>query len=291
MIKVSYVIGYKHIPERFKLFKESLKCLLKYIDKSIEICIHEADKEAILINYVEELGLTKLGYRFRYMFTKFTGIFDRATILNMGVRNLATGENIVVIDMDILYTKEWVKETLNCNYPAICWNKYCSLTKEKTDYYFNTNKIDTKGGKWRKASRKSCGVATLIPREIYYRIKGFDEDFSGSWGGEELALWAKLIAFGYPAKKFNCDLIHLYHKQTTLKVDDVRYKWLKMSKWSVNEWKERLYKIGDNWGRSFTLVTKPVSISRCFSCGRKISYYDIPDICPRCNNKFKEGKE
>jgi len=241
---LSIIIPYMHNPKRFPLLVECLKTLPNPRNsKNVEICIHEVGKSRVLN--------PKFVKNFKYCFTKFEGVFDRAWAINTGVRKLATGERLLIIDSDLIVTPQWFEEIISSkNKVYIAWGLLYCLTLEETNNYLKTHQLIEKRGRTKWPSlRGSSGAATLIDRKVFDVVKGIPEDFSGTWGGEDNAFLSKLKELGFPYNTFSSKIYHLYHDHKTPFNREISRRNLPILRWGKEQWMDQLGKIGDNWGK------------------------------------------
>ena len=235
----SVIIPYQHSPERERLFYTCLENLLKLCPK-FEICVHEVGEEPHL----------NLPSRVKYLFTEFSGIFHRAWAINRGVKKLATGDTLILMDCDLIVNNEWVQEILNCDHPTAGWGRINWLNKEGTEVYLKRGYIDESATeRTRTPSRGgAAGAITVIRRSLFETVSGIPEDFYGSWGGEDNALWGKLVALGYKFRSLSCTIHHLHHSKSTPQIQAIQKKVLPMLYWSKDQWEEHIKNSSDTWG-------------------------------------------
>lgn len=242
---ISIIIPYMHNPKRFPLLVECLKTLPNPKNsKNVEICIHEIGKSRVINpEFVKN---------FKYCFTKFEGVFDRAWVINTGVNKLATGERLLIMDSDLIVTSQWLREINSSeNKVYIAWGQLYCLTSQETDEYLKTHQIIERKGRTKWPSlRGSAGAATLIDRKVFDVVKGIPEDFSGTWGGEDNAFLSKLKGLDFQYGTFSSKIYHLYHEHKTPTNREISRKSLPILKWEKKQWQERLSEIGDNWGKN-----------------------------------------
>jgi len=242
----SFLIPYMHEKGRFILLKKCLEKLkkLEIISKdNIQICIHEVGyRRGLDDDFVKD---------YTYLYTKFKGLFNRAWVINRGIREMATGEILILMDGDLITNAGWLKEIFNCNYPAVAWGTIFFLNKNNTKKYIDTGQIDTQNYRKRRVPNilGAAGGATFIPRKIFFDLKGIPEVFAG-WGGEDNIFLSKLNAYGYPTMKFRSTLYHLFHSHRTKGGDrNIVKKCQYIFKWNKQQWMEYNERIGDNWGK------------------------------------------
>jgi GT2 family glycosyltransferase len=247
---ISFIFSYQYSKSREPLLYVTLDNLEKAIKPYItnyyfEICVHEVGIDS---TFAEERLASPL---YRYLFTYNPSIFSRAWVLNTGVRHLASGNLLCLLDADILYTSEWVTEVLKCTTPSFGWRKLHYLDQQATTNFLKSSIINTKQLTKRGIRKPSilgaAGGATIIPTNIYYEIGGIPEDFTGAWGGNDNALALKLKAYGYPLETLPCDLYHLYHEKGEMGNRELHKKLKEMKTWTLLDWKKHTEN-SKNWG-------------------------------------------
>ena len=237
----TFLIPYMHREERFVLLK---KCLEKLpISKdNIQICIHEVGPERGLDDdFIKD---------YTYLYTKFDGLFNRAWAINRGIREMATGEILILMDGDLIVDTGWLNEIFSYTKPAVAWGKIYFLNENNTKKYIDTGEIDIKNYRKLKVPNiwGAAGGATFIPRKIFFDLRGIPEIFDG-WGGEDNVFLSKLHIYGYQLQRFNSILYHLFHKHRSKGVKDVVNVCQQVLKWDEQQWTEYNKKVGDNWGQ------------------------------------------
>ena len=247
--KISVVVPYMHTDERFPLLLSCLSCIQK---KNVEICVVEIGKSRHLFLPPDD---------FEYMFVKYKGVMHRGWALNLGIRQLATGRRVVLLDADVILPDNFLNVIRDVNYPAVAWSKMFYLDKKNTGCFIEQKLVHGKRKLFPNfALEENCekvktpafafaaGGINIIPRDILMELKGVPEDFEGTWGGPDNAFMGKLQAYGYPFRTVNCDSIHLYHSRNTPRNNDIALKARTMMRWNKDRWSEHLDSIGNNWG-------------------------------------------
>lgn len=240
----SFIIPYMYSPEREELFFASLENLAEHIkDRDMEICVHEIGRERTLPDWHAK--------NYKYLFTNYDGIFNRAWALNVAAKHMATGDVFIFIDSDLIYTQQWFNEILLCASPAIAWGKMYYLNMESTRLYLEKDifqPVKAEERKVRKPNIKgAAGGASFIPRKIFFAVHGIPEDFGGTWGGEDNAFMAKIAKYGYPVLKFKSTLYHMYHEHRTGRDMTILLKVKEMVDWSKEDWLKHTRNI-KQWG-------------------------------------------
>ncbi len=198
--KYSIIIPFMFNGDRWDIFKASIECLYKHTQQyeNIEIVVHETAPNRFLTQeFIDKFQIV-------YGYSKWDDHFHRGWSLNVAARHLSKGDIFVFFDADLLITKEWVRELLNCNRGdiKIGWGTMKNLTKNATNHYIKTNQIYNDNERIRKPSSHGAGGGiNIISKDIFYKIKGWPEEFT-SYGGEDNVYNFKLHSFGYTRKDY-----------------------------------------------------------------------------------------
>jgi len=240
--KASIILTYQHTEERLPLFYACLTSLYDRLGNRVEYCIHEVGEERVLF----------LPDKYKYLFTRYKGIYHRAWALNRCVKKLATTDKYVLMDSDLVVTSEWAKEVLSSHKQSIAWGILNYLNSQGTKTFLRTKTIDRQNIERTKtpAMGGAAGAAMIVPRNLFYSVSGIPEDFMGSWGGEDNAFWAKITALGHPVKRFKSSIYHLYHSKSTPRDKDILSKIKPMLHWRYSQWTEYVKFVGNSWGLS-----------------------------------------
>lgn len=252
-MKYSIIIPYQHSEERLPLLYACLECLVSLSNNTFEICIHE-------VGSTRKLELTD---KYKYLFTKYTGVFHRAWAINRGVKELSTGDMLVLMDADLIVTKSWIREILSCTKLSIAWGKLSFINKKGTDKYTKLKYIDKDLIEKTKSPSmgSAAGAAIIVPKDLFYQVKGIPEDFIGSWGGEDNAFWAKLKSFDNKIGRFKSEIFHLDHIPSTLRVAKIQRKVFPMFYWTKAQWEEYINMLDNSWGLSNPSINDTPSIN------------------------------
>jgi glycosyltransferase involved in cell wall biosynthesis len=202
---ISIVIPYMHDAWRLKLLMASLQTMP---GKDVEICVVEVGKS----QHISEDDFEHEA-QIKYKFVWNERPFNRAWVMNLGVKHLSQGEILVLSDADLVFSPEWAALMYETKYPVVAWSRLHVLDRAATEEYLRTGVRSRADRIWRPDPRVACGGVSIIPRDVYYETCGMVEYFEG-WGGEDNASWARLVAFGYPFGYIDCDVWHLWHHPT-----------------------------------------------------------------------------
>lgn len=240
--RASIILTYQHSREREPLFYACLANLIKLLGNNVEICVHEVGPDRYL----------DLPQKIKYLYTYYTGIYHRAWALNRCVKKLATCEYLVLMDSDLIVSPRWCEEVLTFDSQAIAWQRLHLLNEEGTKTYLGMSYIDRSKIKQIKhpSMGSAAGGALFISKKLFYDVCGIPEDFMGSWGGEDNAMWAKLVHTGHKIGKFTSDIYHLHHSPSTPRVTDIQRKVIPMLLWKKKQWNNYIQQVGASWGLS-----------------------------------------
>jgi len=209
------IIPFMYNDDRFDLFEASIKCLYSYFKNNdrVNIIVHEtAPERHLTTDFIKKYGI-------KYIFSKWEEVFHRAWALNVPAKHLSTADIFVFFDADLLITDEWVDELLNCSNSMVYigWGKMYNLDKNATQHYINTGELIERYERIRIPNpNAAAGGINIIPSPIFFDIKGWDESFRNTYGGEDNVLHCKLQKLGYkPNNFFKSAVYHLYHEHKT----------------------------------------------------------------------------
>lgn len=250
---ISFVVPYQHNNERFNLLQITLLNIPK--DPNIEICLVELGTD-----YLKGL-LTRLesGYKglmsrsnFQYTQIPYEGVFHRALAMNVGAKK-AKGDIICLLEGDIIFKSFILDDIRKISNPIHCCDSIYFMNKIETQNFINTNNLPT--GKRMDAVKLGspnglAGGLVAIKKDLFMDIKGIPEMFKGTWGGDDNALWLKLLQFGFPYVGIYGQIFHLYHSHKTKCFPNLHSEVLeKIKTWTREDWENYNKEIGDNWGK------------------------------------------
>ncbi len=198
--KYSIIIPFMYNGDRWDIFNASIQCLYEHTKdyENIEIVVHETAPT----RFIDQKFINK--YNIVYGYSKWDNHFHRGWSLNVAARHLASGDIFTFFDADLLINKTWVMELLKCTKGdiKIGWGKMKNLTRSSTLYYLNTGQIYNDLERTRLPSSHGAGGGiNIISKDIFYKIKGWPEEFT-SYGGEDNVYNFKLHSLGYTKKDY-----------------------------------------------------------------------------------------
>ena len=219
--------------------KALLFCLARQINKEFEVIISDDGSSDDILGGIKDF-IDNANFKIKYLFQKDIG-FRAGQARNNGAR-VAMGEYLIFLDQDILVPEnftEIIYKEIDKNKVLIFRTILISLEEKLKilevikikDYNFEKilEKIAVEKKEQimrliRKDSFKSFkhimklrkkGPSTLglfvIPKEIFIKINGFDEEFSG-YGSEDVEFSDRLYLNGIKSKMLKVRTVHLYHK-------------------------------------------------------------------------------
>lgn len=251
-----FIISFMNKGNRFHRFKFSIENLRRHIDQSnihASICVHEIGREETLPKDFIEKNIDQ------YIFTEWDDVFHLAWNYNVAARYCKLPKKMktlyIFFDGDMLIDQEWIDNLYKIKGPVIGWNKLHNITEECTqkiikenEPIYNFNELDTYLSRTPNIDN-ACGGCFIIPKDVFFEVKGYPEDFKGTWGGDDNSFAKKLTMYGYDlTTPYQGTMWHLEHEQTTPKNQEIRSKWKIMREWTKEQWKEHVDKIGENWG-------------------------------------------
>jgi hypothetical protein len=253
--KLSIIIPFMYNGDRFNLFESCIKNLYNLIkyDKDIELVIHETGKK----RYLTDKWIKK--YKINYEYTKWDHIFHRAWSLNYAAKNIATGDMYVFMDADLIVDRLWLNEIKNNKTIAIGWSEMINLNEKGTKKFINNigspiNNDDIERKRYPTIYAAAGGI-NIYPKKIFFEIKGWCEDYYGTYGGEDNSTFLKIKSFNYNINVINSKVYHLYHHHTTYK-DPKRFEIFQKHKtFKRYDWEKYLKNI-NIWGENKKVKTK-----------------------------------
>lgn len=239
---ISYILPYMYNPERQKLLDICLSRIFKY----------KAPEDEVLLHEVGECARFKSEYPVNYTFTEYTGVFHKAWVINKLVKQKAKGDKLALVDCDFYLPESWFRKVETFDLSGVGWNKLVKMTPESTERLVSSGEFDPvplDGIIHQPKLLGASGGVNVVDVELFMEIKGFPEDFQGSWGGEDNAFLHKLKSFcGGCVHCMDATLYHMYHEHRTVKIQHIRDKIHTMKHWTKKDWIKHIDKIGDNWG-------------------------------------------
>lgn len=174
----SYIIGYRHSPDRINTLRRVLEWLRGF--QGIEIIIVEQDSSSKLSSY------TLPGIK--HIFTKSEMPYNRSWAFNVGLKNsisnvVVFGDSDLVMDPMELINSLRLVEQYDCVSP---YKSVLDLTQQESQLPIENLKQILRPGRGETDNQKInlCGGIVIYKKEAIIKIGGWCEDFIG-WGGED----------------------------------------------------------------------------------------------------------
>lgn len=204
MNNFTYIIGYRHNPERIINLRRTLEWI--YGLEGIDILIVEQDKSSKLSN---------LNIACEHIFIENSGPYNRSWAFNVGIKHSKT-PFVIFGDSDLIMNYNDFIDSLKQIEKYECVSPYKSVldltSDESNRSYVDILNVNRPGrGENDNQKINLCGGITIFRKDAILRIGGWCELFEG-WGAEDDAL--ALIA----TKKLSCvempyKCYHLYHSK------------------------------------------------------------------------------
>lgn len=210
----SYVIAYRHQPDRLKNLHTVLKWLSNF---KCEVIIVENDVES-------KLDESKEDFKFVHIFLNNNLPFNKSWCFNVGYKN-ASNENVIFGDSDLIMDEKELLESVNLLRDYGCVNPYSSvidLDSNETKLFIQ-NKLDlskiTRPGRGETDHQKvpMCGGIIFFTKSALDKVRGWDENFWG-WGAEDDFMSKKVERF-LMHKTLENKCYHLYHEKSIVYQD------------------------------------------------------------------------
>ena len=199
-MKFTCIIPYRHNEQRFN----NLNRIIKWIS--------QLDVELIIVEQDYKKHLNKLD-NINYYFTKSDLPFNRSWALNVGLLN-STNNKIMFTDCDLIMKHDELIHSLSMldNHDMISpYKSVIDLNNIESEYNSEDIFLIEREG---RGGLNICGGITLFNKESILKIGGYDENFIG-WGGEDDLQTIKVERF-LNWKEMNYKCYHLYHDKSKI---------------------------------------------------------------------------
>ena len=248
--KISIMIPFAANGDRGLIFMAAIKHLYNLIkDKNIEICVHESAPT----RFLEDSFIEK--YCLKYVYTNWTEVFHKAWNLNVIAKYTTTGDYLVVYDGDLIVDAKWIadlQEKASEYYCGYGWTSIKYLTTEATNRFIHTGIMPEYPQIWNTVypqNEYAAGGINIISRKDFFDLRGWPEDFRGSWGGADNGFAAKTRTMGIQRHQHihSDHIYHLNHDHKTHKQDTRFIISDKLDRFNKDEWLQHI-KAAENWG-------------------------------------------
>jgi N-terminal domain of galactosyltransferase len=201
----TYIIGYRHSPDRLN----NLKRVLDWINgfSGADVILVEQDKHS---------KVSHLNLKCRHIFVKSNMPYNRSWSFNIGIKN--SKSNIIVFgDSDLIMEpsdfvsgiKELEKYEMVSPYSSVL-----DLTPNESNFPLEQIMLIQRPGRGETDNQKIniCGGISMFRKDSIKKIAGWDERFL-SWGGEDDYQTIKVKNF-LSSIELNKKCYHLYHTKS-----------------------------------------------------------------------------
>jgi hypothetical protein len=209
----SYIIGYRHRPDRLAQLRRVLDWLNAF--SSIQIILVEQDKHS---------KISHLNLKAKHVFVKSNMPYNRSWAFNVGLKYV-NSDIVVCGDSDLIMRPEDLIEGLKAVSQFDVVNPYHSvidLTPQESQIPLEQIMTINRPGRGELDHQKTniCGGICIFRKDALYKIAGWNENFIG-WGGEDDYQAIKVENF-LTWTTINHRCYHLYHNRESL--DQVQYQ-------------------------------------------------------------------
>lgn len=224
MAKLTYAIGWRHNKEREANLKRVLAWLGHFPD--LDVVVVEQDNYK---RFSPPQGV-------RHVFARSTAPYNRSWGFNIAYRE-SDSPHIVFGDSDIIMNVGEFKSSVEAAASLDVVSPYSSvldLTSQESLVDLDRMASITRAGRGERDNQKTnlCGGVVIFSRDAFERVGGWDEDFVG-WGGEDDMMTFKVHAAGLRTASLPFRCFHLWHPRGD--IDPVAYsKTLRMLREKVS---------------------------------------------------------
>lgn len=207
--RITYVIGYRHSPDRLKNLKRILEWLAPF--QGMEILLIEQDKYS---------KISEMNLRLKHIFIKSDMPYNRSWAFNIAAK-FASTPIIVFGDSDLIMNPSDLISSIKAleNYDVVNpYNSVIDLTENESNMDINSilqiNRIGRGDAPEDIQKTNLCGGIVIFKKEKFFQIGGFPEDFLG-WGGEDDMTTIKVKSFlNYTTLPNKC--YHFHHEKANI---------------------------------------------------------------------------
>lgn len=212
MSKFTYAIGWRAKPDREANLKRVLGWLKSFSD--MDVLVVEQDIES---KFSPPPGV-------RHVFAKYDGPYNRSWAFNIACKE-SDSPLIVFGDSDIVMQEGEFRKAMEVAESLDVLSPYSSvidLTPQESSLPVSELASIRRPGRGERDNQITnlCGGVVIFSRSALERVGGWDEDFVG-WGGEDDMMTFKVDAAGlkWASMVFRC--YHLWHQKVAL--DQAKY--------------------------------------------------------------------
>jgi glycosyltransferase involved in cell wall biosynthesis len=204
MPKFSFIIPYRN--RDVERVKRCLNSLTNQTHKDYELIFIDYGTPQPLQNQIANLVQQQEQIIYHYLNTE-GWLWCKSHALNVGI-SLATGEYLVVVDIDLIYSPNFIKVFSQKVSPTTISIYQCYYLDKNFKNYENLdfNKIYS----FDKSYKTSTGLL-IAPLKVIKKINGFDTYFK-VWGFEDMDMFKRLQAFGLTVQWIGVDEAATFHQ-------------------------------------------------------------------------------
>lgn len=228
--------------------KAVLNCLKMQTINDFEVIISDDGSTENIIEGIKAV-IKDAKFKIKYVWQSDLG-FRAGQARNNGVK-VASGNKLLFLDQDIIFDVNFIKKIKKLsdeNNRTIIYRTILTTVEEKEKIFFdieknsfsfsNYFKLITSNKKYgfyksivrdkikilkfnlglRKMGPSTLGIF-LIPKEVYIKINGFDEEFSG-YGYEDVEFSFRIYLNNFKSSITFLRTLHLYHEHMSIKDKD-----------------------------------------------------------------------
>lgn len=212
MSKLTYAIGWRHNRDREANLRRVLAWLGHFPD--LDVVVVEQDNYS---RFSPPHGV-------RHVFARSTAPYNRSWGFNMAYRE-SDSPHIVFGDSDIIMNVGEFNSSVEAAGSLDVVSPYSSvvdLTRDESAMGLDDMALISRAGRGETDHQRTnlCGGVVIFSREALERVGGWDEDFVG-WGGEDDMMTFKVQAAGLRTALMPHRCFHLWHPRAS--VDPVAY--------------------------------------------------------------------
>lgn len=155
-------------------------------------------------------------------------MFNRARAINRAARR-ATTNIFIIADADVYFERSLVEKAIeSLDYCAwiVPFKRAYRLNQEATQRVISLNfpeNINFSKSEIQHFESFPGTLITIMTREAFYRVAGFDERFEG-WGGEDIAMSCALNTLHGVFHRLDSFVVHLWHEMNSCKISNMLAK-------------------------------------------------------------------
>lgn len=208
-MKITYVIGYRHSPDRIMNLRRVLDWLKSF--NNIDVIIIEQDKYS---------KISHLNLNAKIIFVKSDKPYNRSWAFNIAIKR-TTNPIIVFGDCDLIMDSSQFVDSINQLNTFDVVSPYSSvldLTPEESNMSINMMTSINRPGRGENDNQKInlCGGIVAFRMDSILKIGGWAENYFMGWGGEDDFQTHKVKQMGLTYREMPYKCFHLWHDRSKL---------------------------------------------------------------------------